>query len=215
MRLILLGPPGAGKGTQATAICDRFGVPHISTGDILRDAIGAETPVGVRAKEIVASGRLVPDEMAGELVAERLSREDARKGFLLDGFPRTIRQAQILETILKARREPLRAVVKLALPDEDVVRRLSGRRTCVRCGMPHHVESATPGAVGACVSCGGELRQREDDQEDVIRNRLRVYHEQTAPLAAWYAERGLLEEIDGRGTMDEVRRRLESALEQR
>lgn len=210
MRVILLGPPGAGKGTQAAAICEKFGIPHVSTGEILREAIAAGTPLGKKAQQIVAAGMLVPDEMVGELVAERLSRKDARKGFLLDGFPRTIRQAEILETILGARREPLRGVVKLALPDDEVVRRLCGRRTCSKCGTPYHVESLT---TASCASCGGELAQREDDKEEVIRKRLQVYHEQTAPLAAWYADKGLLREIDGRGRIEEVRSRVLSALE--
>jgi len=210
--VILLGPPGAGKGTQAASICEKYGIPHVSTGDILREAIGAGTPLGKKAQAIVAAGMLVPDEVVGELVAERLSRKDARKGFLLDGFPRTIRQAEILETILAARREPLRGVVKLALPDDEVVRRLSGRRTCSKCGTPYHVESLK---ATSCTSCGGALAQRDDDKEEVIRKRLQVYHEQTAPLAAWYEKKGLLREIDGRGTIEDVGSRVLAALESR
>jgi adenylate kinase len=212
MRVVLFGPPGAGKGTQAAFVKERFGIPHISTGDMLREAIASGTPVGVRVKETVASGGLVSDETVGELVAERLSRQDARKGFLLDGFPRTIRQAQILDTVLKARKEPLNAVVKVQLPDEEVVKRISQRRTCPQCGALYHLVYSPPKIEGTCGACSAALVQRTDDCEDVIRNRLRVYHEQTAPLAAWYEGRGLLREVDGQGTVEEVGRRILAAL---
>ena len=211
--MILLGPPGSGKGTQAAAVKERYGIPHISTGDMLREAIAAGTPLGMKVKDIMASGALVPDEIVGEVVAERLSRPDARKGFLLDGFPRTIRQAEILGTALSARREALDAVVKVNLSDEEVVRRLSGRRTCSACGAPCHAVFSPPRAAGVCDSCGGALKQRDDDKEDVIRNRLSVYHRQTAPLAEWYSKRGLLREVDGEGLVEEVQRRVFAALE--
>jgi len=212
VRLVLFGPPGAGKGTQAAAVKEKFGIPHISTGAMLREAIAAATPVGVRAKTLVESGSLVPDEMVGEIVAERLARHDARKGFLLDGFPRTLRQAGILDVVLKARREALDAVVKLNLGDEEVVRRLSGRRTCAGCGAPCHVEFSPPKVEGICNACGGELRQRDDDSEATIRRRLTVYREQTEPLAAHYASKGLLREIDGTGPVDDVKARVLAAL---
>jgi len=213
MRLILLGPPGSGKGTQAAAVKGRYGIPHISTGDMLREAVAAGTPLGMKVKDIMASGGLVPDEIVGEVVAERLSRPDARKGFLLDGFPRTIHQAEILGAALSARREALDAVVKVNLSDEEVVRRLSGRRTCSACGAPCHAVFSPPRAAGVCDSCGGALKQRDDDKEDVIRNRLSVYHRQTAPLAEWYSKRGLLREVDGGGLVEEVQRRVFAALE--
>ena len=192
---------------------ERYGIPHISTGDMLREAVAAGTPLGMKVKDIMASGGLVPDEIVGEVVAERLSRPDARKGFLLDGFPRTIHQAEILGAALSARREALDAVVKVNLSDEEVVRRLSGRRTCSACGAPCHAVFSPPRAAGVCDSCGGALKQRDDDKEDVIRNRLSVYHRQTAPLAEWYSKRGLLREVDGGGLVEEVQRRVFAALE--
>lgn len=212
MRLILLGPPGAGKGTQAAAIREKYGVPHISTGDMLREAVAAGTALGVRVKGIMASGVLVPDEVVGEVVAERLAKADARKGFLLDGFPRTIRQAEILETVLSARKERLDAVVKVNVSEDDVVKRLSGRRTCKSCGAPFHVAFSAPKVEGVCDACNGKLLQREDDREDVIRKRLAVYVEQTAPLAAWYAKKGLLREVDGSGPVEDVQKRVFEAI---
>lgn len=214
LRLVLLGPPGAGKGTQAAVIREKYGIPHISTGEILREAIEAGTELGSRVKSIVESGSLVPDELVGEVVAERLSREDATRGFLLDGFPRTLRQAEILETVLSTRKQALTAVIKIDLEDEAVVRRLSGRRSCASCGALYHVESARPRADGVCDACGGQLRQREDDTEEVIRKRLKVYHRQTAPLAGHYRSSGHLRTVDGDGTRDEVTARVLKALSQ-
>jgi adenylate kinase len=215
LRLILLGPPGAGKGTQAATICEEYGIPHVSTGEILREAISKGTPLGNEAEAIVMVGELVPDEMVSELVAERLSLQDARKGFLLDGFPRTLRQADILDTILRARREPLLAVVDIGLADDEVVRRLSGRRTCTSCGRPYHTDFSQAGEAGVCEACGNKLEHRADDRESVIRKRLEVYHEQTAPLAERYKESGLLIEFDGSGSIDDVRRLILGALEKR
>ncbi len=212
MRLILLGPPGAGKGTQAAAIRERLGIPHVSTGDMLREAVAAGTMLGSKVKGILASGRLVPDEIVGELVAERLGRSDAESGFLLDGFPRTIRQAEILDGVLKARGSALDAVLKISLGDDEVVRRISGRRTCASCGSLFHVEFSPPAKEGVCDSCGADLRQREDDREEVIRNRLAVYHEETAPLADYYAGRSLLREVDGTGTIESIQSRIMAAL---
>jgi len=212
LRLVLFGPPGAGKGTQAAAIKGKFGILHISTGEMLREAIAAGTPVGTKVKAIVGSGSLVPDEAVSELVAERLSRPDARRGFLLDGFPRTVRQADILDVVLTARREPLDAVVKIGLGDDEVVKRLSGRRTCASCGAPFHGLFSPPKKADVCDSCGGTLQQREDDREEVIRRRLAVYREQTSPLAAYYAAKGLLKEIEGSGSIEDVKRRICSTL---
>jgi adenylate kinase len=212
MRLILLGPPGAGKGTQAASIREQMGIPHVSTGDMLREAVAAGTTLGSRVKEILASGRLVSDEIVGDLVAERLDRPDAEGGFLLDGFPRTIRQAEILDGVLDARRTALDAVLKISLGDDEVVRRISGRRTCGSCGSLFHVEFSPPAKDGVCDSCGADLRQREDDREDVIRKRLAVYHEETAPLADYYSRRGLLREVDGTGTVESIQGRVMAAL---
>jgi adenylate kinase len=212
VRLVLFGPPGSGKGTQASAVKEVLGVPHISTGDMLREAIAAGTPVGLKAKTIVESGSLVPDEMVGEIVAARLARGDARKGFLLDGYPRTLRQAEVLEVVLTARREALDAVVKLNLEDDEVVRRLSGRRTCPSCGASFHVAFTPPRKEGVCDGCGSALTQREDDREETIRKRIGVYRQQTAPLAAHYAAKGLLKDVDGTGKPEEVRARILAAL---
>lgn len=211
---MLLGPPGAGKGTQAAAIRERYGIPHVSTGEMLREAIATGSALGVKVKNIVEAGSLVPDELVGEVVAERLKRDDARKGFLLDGFPRTIRQAGILDSVLKARNEELTAVIKIDLEDEVVVRRLSGRRGCVSCGALFHVEFSRPRKEGICDSCGGELQQREDDREEVIRRRLTVYHEQTAPLTDHYRSSGHLREVDGNGPREEVTERIWKAVDQ-
>lgn len=213
MRLVLLGPPGAGKGTQAVAIRRKYGIPHISTGEMLREAIAAGTDLGNKVRSIVESGALVPDDLIGEVVAERLARDDAAEGFLLDGFPRTIRQAEILESVLEGRKQPLTAVLKIALGDDEVVRRLSGRRTCASCGALCHVDSGPPVSEGTCDACGGSLGQREDDKEEVIRKRLRVYHRQTAPLTEHYRKEGLLLEVNGSGTRDEITGRVLSALE--
>jgi adenylate kinase len=213
VRLILLGPPGAGKGTQAAAIRERYGVPHISTGDILREAIAAGTPLGRIVRSIVESGSLVPDEVIGEVVADRLSRDDARKGFLLDGFPRTLRQAEILDAMLKARREQLTAVISLELSDDEVVKRLSGRRTCTSCGALHHVDYSPSRAEGICDACGGKSERREDDKEDSVRTRIREYHVKTAPLSGLYSDLGLLRVVDGAGSVDEVTRRVAVAVE--
>lgn len=212
MRLILLGPPGAGKGTQAAAIRERYGVPHISTGEMLREAIAAGSPLGKKVKSIVEAGALVPDEVIGEVVAERLSRDDVRKGFLLDGFPRTLRQAEILEAVLGARNEPLTAVLELEIGEEEIVRRLSGRRTCPACGATFHTAFSPPRAEGVCDACGGRLAQREDDRESSVRTRLAEYAAKTAPLSAHYRGLGLLRRVDGAGGVDEVTERVFGVL---
>lgn len=211
--MVLLGPPGAGKGTQAAAIRQRWGVPHISTGEMLREAIAAGTALGSKVKEIVDSGSLVPDDVVGEVVAERLGRPDARGGFLLDGFPRTLPQAEILDRILAVRGERLDAVVRIAIDDEEVVRRLSSRRTCASCGAPSRAGDGPRGAREACEACGGSLRQRDDDREEVVRKRLGVYHSQTAPLADHYRALGLLQDVDGAGEVAAVTRRVFAVIE--
>jgi adenylate kinase len=211
--MVFLGPPGAGKGTQAAIIRDRYGIPHVSTGEIIRDAIAGGTPMGDKVRVVVESGKLVPDEMIGDIVAERLGREDARNGFLLDGFPRTIRQAEILENVMSARNEGLTAVIKLDVGDDQVVLRLSGRRVCAACGALSHTEFSAPKRPGVCDACGGRLEQRRDDREEVIRRRLSVYHEQTEPLVAHYAALGLLRVIDGDRPCGEVTRDVLAAIE--
>jgi len=204
MRLVLMGMPGVGKGTQATRLRDRLNVPHLSTGDILREAVKAETPLGLQAKDTMASGNLVPDELIGVLVSDRLGERDAAQGFILDGFPRTVAQVDILDRVMEQRGVALDRVVLLEAPEEEIVRRLSGRRVCESCGEVYHVDSRPSAKGEQCEQCEGRLVQRPDDTEDVIRERLRVYREKTLPIAAAYEKRGLLLRIEGRGTPEDV-----------
>lgn len=213
MRLILIGPPGAGKGTQAANLVARYGLRHISTGDILREARGAGTPLGLAAKEYMDRGELVPDDVVIGLVRERLARPDVQaSGFLLDGFPRTVVQAEALDAILAELAAPLTAVVELLVDPEILVRRLSLRRTCRACGAVYHLESRPPRVAGVCDECQGEVYQRSDDEEGTIRNRLAVYKAQTVPLIDYYARRGLLLTVDGSLPRQAVGADIESAL---
>ncbi len=211
-RVVLLGPPGAGKGTQAKLLQEKFDAPQISTGDILRKAIADETPLGKQAAEYVRSGALVPDSLIVDLVAERLKQKDCAKGFVLDGFPRTIPQAQDLDAILRKMGLALDGVLSVEVPEKIIVERLSGRRTCKGCGRLYHVVFDPPKAAGACDRCHGELYQRDDDREETITHRLNVYYSQTAPLVNYYRQRGLLRDIDGVGTVDDIRIRVTDAL---
>ncbi len=204
MNLILLGPPGAGKGTQAKMLMDRYGIPQISTGDILRAAVKDGTPMGLKAKSYMDAGALVPDEVVVGIVRERLQQDDCKDGFILDGFPRTVPQADALAEALSSLGRPLDAVVSLAVDVEVLVERLTGRRTCRDCGRGYHVKFAPPKVSGVCDACGGELLQRDDDREETIRRRLNVYDEQTSPLIAYYRQAGLLTEVDGMLSMDAV-----------
>ena len=197
MRIILLGPPGAGKGTQAKAITERFGVPQISTGDILRSAVREATPMGARAKDFMDSGALVPDEVVVGIVCERLLQSDCSSGFILDGFPRTVAQADALHKTLVQMNYPLQAVISLDVDEEVLVERLTGRRSCRSCGMGYHVKFSPSQQSNRCDACGAELFQRDDDREETIRHRLAVYREQTAPLIGYYGEQGLLFSVDG------------------
>ena len=203
-RLVLLGAPGVGKGTQAAEISRRTGLPHISTGDLLRAAIRDGSPLGRRVAAMVERGELVPDGLVGEMMEERLARPDAADGFILDGFPRTVAQADLLDRILARRGQILGRVISIEVPEADIVERLAGRRSCGQCGAIYHVRYNRPKVEGICDRCGSELRQRPDDTEAVIAERLRAYREQTAPLAARYRKVGRLVEIDGRGRPDEV-----------
>ncbi len=205
MNLVLLGPPGAGKGTQAAAIIDRFSIPHISTGDMLRAAVAKGTDVGLKAKAIMDAGELVPDEVVCEIVRERLGEDDCAKGFLLDGFPRTVVQAEALDGILADMGKALDKVVCYEVADNVVVERLSGRRMCKQCNAGYHVLFLPPKREGICDKCGGELYQRDDDQEATIRERLSVYHRQTSPLVAYYENMGNLVRIDAAGDIDAIR----------
>lgn len=197
MKLILLGPPGAGKGTQAKMLMDRFGIPQISTGDILRAAVKEGTPMGLKAKGCMDAGELVPDEVVVGIVKERLQKTDCDNGYILDGFPRTVPQADALAADLIELGKQLDAVVSLDVDIEALIERLTGRRTCRDCGRGYHVTFDPSKAVGVCDACGGELVQRDDDQEATIRKRLDVYQEQTEPLIAYYRSSGLLKELDG------------------
>jgi adenylate kinase len=213
MRVVLMGPPGVGKGTQAEQMQALLGVPHVSTGNILRAAIQQEgSPLGKKVRGFVDSGKLVPDDLMGDLIAERLERKDAGAGFILDGFPRTLAQVSILDGVLSKLGMGLDKVLKLVVPENEIVRRLSGRRTCPQCGAVFHLESRQPAAPGVCDVCGSALVQRPDDREQVIRERMKVYADQTLPVADAYRSRGVLVEIDGFGGVDTVRDRLRSGL---
>ena len=211
-RVVLLGPPGAGKGTQAKLLEEKFAAPQISTGDILRKAVAEQGVLGKQASEYIRRGELVPDKLIIDLVAERLKEKDCEKGFVLDGFPRTIAQAQSLEDILKKKGLALNCVLSVQVPHELIVERLSGRRTCKGCGALYHAVFDPPKAAGTCDRCGSELFQRDDDREETISNRLRVYDNQTAPLVSYYRERGLLKSIDGVGKVEDIGKRMIQAL---
>jgi adenylate kinase len=212
MRLVLVGPPGAGKGTQAQFVSAHLAVLQISTGDIFRANVSEGTPLGKQAREFMDAGDLVPDEITVAMVRDRLESDDADHGFLLDGFPRTVPQAVQLDEILRELDTELDVVLELVVDDGEVVRRLSGRRTCRRCGHIWHVDFDPPSADGICDNCGGELFQRDDDQAATIRHRLEVYYEQTAPLIGYYAEQGILVGIDAMGPVDDVTERASAAL---
>ena len=206
MRLVLVGPPGAGKGTQAQFLAAHYGIPHISTGDIFRANLKENTALGQEAKGYMDAGQLVPDSVTNAMVKDRLTWEDAANGFLLDGFPRNVVQAEVLRAILAEKRTPLDAVLELSIPNELIIGRLSSRRTCRACGAP-----STPDAT-SCGACGGELYQREDDKAEVIAKRLEVYEEQTAPIIHFYRTEGLLITIDADGEISEITERATTAL---
>jgi adenylate kinase len=212
VRLVLVGPPGAGKGTQAQFIAAQFAIPKISTGDIFRANVSQGTELGIAAKKFMDAGDLVPDEVTNAMVRDRLSEDDAIDGFLLDGFPRNVPQAETLDEMLTELSVKLDVVLELVVDDEEVIRRLSGRRTCRSCGHIWHVDFDPPGRDGICDHCDGELFQRDDDKPDTVRHRIEVYAEQTAPLVAFYAEKGILVGIDATGPVDDVTERAIAAL---
>ncbi|MGZ5397951.1 MAG: adenylate kinase [Thermoanaerobaculia bacterium] len=212
MRLIFIGPPGSGKGTQAKRLASRYGVPHISTGDMLREAVADGTPLGATADKIMKSGALVPDEVMIGMIRERLARPDAKKGFILDGFPRTLPQAEKLDALVSGNgSEPLR-VVRLLVPDEAIVRRIALRRTCEQCGAIYHLENQPPRVEGVCDKCSGGLVARPDDTEGAIRKRLESFHKQTTPVADYYKSKSVLKEVDGIGPVDQVFERIAKSL---
>jgi adenylate kinase len=204
VRIIMMGPPGAGKGTQAKLLEERFKLPHISSGDLLRDAVKRKTQPGLRAKRLMDRGELVPDDIMLGVIEERLRQADCAKGFILDGFPRTVAQADALDTFLRKLGTEIDRVMSIAVPREELVKRLAGRRTCRECGTMYHIIFDPPNNPGICNKCNGELYQRDDDQEDTVVARLEVYEHATAPLLAAYRERGLLRQISGVGSRDQV-----------
>jgi adenylate kinase len=212
LNLVLLGPPGAGKGTQAERLVEDFGLPYYSTGIILREAVAEESELGKQAKQYMDKGELVPDELINNVIAERLDSGEADDGFLLDGFPRTIGQAEMLEKTLEGRGRELSGVLLIDAPDDEVVRRLSGRRTCAKNSHVYHVEFDPPKNEDVCDQDGSRLIQRDDDKPETVRKRLSVYHDQTEPLIKWYEDRGLLRRLDGTRPPDEVHDRIRATL---
>lgn len=212
MRLILLGPPGAGKGTQAKRLVEKYGIPQISTGDMLRAALKAGTELGKEAKTYMDAGKLVPDSVVIGLIDERIKEADCKNGFMLDGFPRTVAQADALKGVMDKMGLKLDHVISIDVDNDDLLGRLTGRRTCRGCGAGFHVQFDPPKIEGVCDKCGAELYQRDDDKEETIRNRLKVYADQTEPLIAYYKAAGLLRSIVGTGSIDEIFGRITSVL---
>jgi adenylate kinase len=212
VRLVLLGPPGAGKGTQARLLETRYNIPQVASGDLLRAAVRARTALGIEAKRFMDRGALAPDELVHKVIEERLAQPDAKEGFILDGYPRTVAQAETLEKALSARTQKITSVMAIIVPDEEIIKRISGRRTCRNCGAMYHVIFDPPRNVNTCNDCNGELYQREDDAEDTVRMRLEVYAAATQPLLEFYQRRGMLARIDGIGRLEDVQRRIVDAL---
>ena len=204
MKLVLLGPPGAGKGTKSVVLAKKYNIPHISTGDILRESVKSGQSLGLKAKSFMDKGELVPDEVVTGIVAERLKKDDTKKGYILDGFPRTLKQAEDLEAALKIASSSIDMVVYFATSPAVAIERLTGRRVCKACGFNYHVKNIPPRKEGVCDKCGAALFQRPDDTEDTVRNRLKVYEDQTRPLIDFYVNRGLLKRVSGDMGVDEL-----------
>ena len=204
MKIIMLGAPGAGKGTQAKMIADKYGVPHISTGDIFRANIKNGTELGMEAKKYMDQGLLVPDELTVRILLDRVVQDDCKNGYVLDGFPRTIPQAEVLDSELMKLGDHIDYAINVDVPDENIVKRMSGRRACLTCGATYHIEHVPPKKEGICDVCGSELVLRDDDKPETVKNRLNVYHEQTQPLIDFYTEKGVLKTVDGTVPMEEV-----------
>jgi len=211
VKIIFIGPPGSGKGTQAKRLAGQFAIPHISTGDMLREAVADGTSLGAQAAPIMAAGALVPDDLMVGIIDERLKKGDAAKGFILDGFPRTVVQAEKLETIVGNGKADLR-VLQLLVPDDAIVRRIALRRTCVNCGAIYHLENNPPAIDDVCDRCGAEVIARPDDTEEAVRKRLESFHRQTVPVATYYKSKSILREVDGVGPLDVVFERIEKSL---
>lgn len=212
MNVILLGPPGAGKGTQATTIVKEYQIPHISTGDIFRENIKNGTELGKKAQEYMNQGELVPDDLVIEIATDRLAREDCHQGFLLDGFPRTVHQAEELDRFLEGRGDKVHHVLNISVAKEELIRRLIGRRVCKNCGATYHIETMKPKVEGVCDVCGGELVQRADDNRETVENRIDVYEQQTMPLIDYYDKAGVLVHIDGSLGLENVFTKIREVL---
>ncbi|NLZ93360.1 MAG: adenylate kinase [Firmicutes bacterium] len=214
MRIILLGPPGAGKGTQAEKLVKKYKIPHISTGDIFRAALQEGTELGLRAKEYMDEGKLVPDDLVVDIVKERLEQDDTKNGYLLDGFPRTLAQAEALDESLRTSGTPLTGVINVDVEPEELLERLTGRRVCRGCGSTYHIKFNPPTVRSVCDKCGAELYQRDDDTVETVKQRLEVYRQQTAPLIDYYSGQGILFTVDGSREIEEVFREITSILDQ-
>ena len=212
MRLVLLGAPGAGKGTQAKILVEKYGIPQISTGDLLRAAVAAGTALGKEARSYMDKGELVPDSVVLGMVEERLKQDDCKKGYILDGFPRNTKQAEALDKMLSPLNMSLTAALSVDVPFDDLMKRLTGRRTCKACGQMYNVYFNAPKKEGVCDKCGGELFQRDDDKEETIKKRLEVYNAQTAPLIDYYDKKGILKSVAGTGSIDDIFKKVCGAL---
>lgn len=212
MKIIMLGAPGAGKGTQAKMIADKYQIPHISTGDIFRANIKNGTELGMEARTYMDKGELVPDELTVRILLDRVAQPDCEKGYVLDGFPRTIPQAEVLDQELTKRNEKIDHAINVEVPDENIVRRMSGRRACVSCGATYHIVHIPPKKEGLCDKCGNELILRDDDKEETVMNRLGVYHDQTQPLIEYYSAKGVLCSVDGTIDMMDVFKKITDIL---
>ena len=213
MKIIMLGAPGAGKGTQAKMIAEKYSIPHISTGDIFRANIKNQTELGMEAKKYMDEGKLVPDELTVKILLDRVAKEDCANGYVLDGFPRTIPQAEVLNDALTKMNDAIDYAIDVAVPDENIVRRMSGRRACVTCGATYHIVHVPPKTENICDKCGSELILRDDDKPETVLNRLKIYHEQTQPLIEYYTGKGVLKTVDGTKDMKDVFADIVSILE--
>ena len=212
MRIVLLGAPGAGKGTQAKKLIEKYGMPQISTGDLLRAAVSAGTPLGKEAKSYMDKGELVPDRVVLGMVEERLKQDDCKNGYILDGFPRNTAQAEALDKMLASLNMQLTAALSVDVPFDDLMKRLTGRRTCKACGQMYNIYFKPPAKEGACDKCNGELFQRDDDKEATIKKRLEVYNAQTAPLFDYYGKKGIVKSVSGTGSIDDIFKKVTEAL---
>jgi adenylate kinase len=213
MKIIMLGAPGAGKGTQAKMIAEKYAIPHVSTGDIFRANIKEGTELGKEAKQYMDKGLLVPDELTVKILLDRVAKDDCKNGYVLDGFPRTIPQAEVLDNALNELGDKIDYAIDVDVPDENIIKRMSGRRACLACGATYHIEHIPPKAEGICDTCGQELVLRDDDKPETVKNRLNVYHEQTQPLIDFYTAKGILKTVDGTVDMKEVFGAIVSILE--